>query len=248
MKKLMTLVAAYLGFLIGSGVATGQEVMQYYSPYGFKVFGTAIVIATILIIANFGFSYAGKYGNFKNGENVFSFYCGKYAGRAFDIFSAVFCYMSYVVMVSGGAATIKQQYHVPTAIGALTVALLGAVTVAFGLNKLVDIIGKVSPIMMVCIFLISIVCVVKNAAGIVPNMVAISDGTMEVTKAGSNWFMSGISNGGFCILWLAEFSAVLGEKENFKTLLKANIISSVLLVIINTIIGFSIKELYGQPV
>ncbi len=238
--KLITLTGAYLGFLIGSGVATGQELMQYYSPYGFKVFGTAITIAIILIVANFGFSYAGKNGNLKTGGDVFTFYCGKYAGRAFDIFSAVFCYMSYVVMVSGGAATLNQQYNIPTIIGALLVAVLAAVTVAFGLSKLVDIIGKVTPIMLICIFIISVICLIKNAAGIAPNIAAIDNGTLEVTKAGSNWFMSGVSNGGFCILWLAGFSAVLGTKEDFKTLQKANIASSILLVIINMVIGFSI--------
>ena len=238
--KIVTLTGAYLGFLIGSGVATGQELMQYYSPYGFKVFGTALTIAVILIVANYGFSYAGKTGKLKTGGDVFVFYCGKYAGRAFDLFSAVFCYMSYVVMVSGGAATLNQQYGIPTLVGAVLVAVLAAVTVAFGLTKLVDIIGKVTPIMLVCIFGISVICLIKNASGIIPNIEAIDSGALEVTKAGSNWFMSGLSNGGFCILWLAGFSAVLGTTEDFKTLQKASIASSILLVIINMVIGFSI--------
>lgn len=239
-SKFTTITGAYLGFLIGSGVATGQELMQYYSPYGYNVFGTAITIAVILIVANFGFLYAGYNGNLKTGGDVFTFYCGKYAGRAFDVFSAVFCYMSYIVMVSGGAATLNQQYHVPTIIGALLIGVLASFTVAFGLNKLVDIIGKVTPIMLICIFVISVFALVKNASGIAPNIEAIDSGALEVTKAGSNWFVSGISNGGFCILWLAGFSAALGTKEDFKTLQKANIASSILLVIINMVIGFSI--------
>ena len=71
--KIVTLTGAYLGFLIGSGVATGQELMQYYSPYGFKVFGTALTIAVILIVANYGFSYAGKTGKLETGGDVFVF-------------------------------------------------------------------------------------------------------------------------------------------------------------------------------
>lgn len=239
-RKTVTLTGAYLGFLIGSGVATGQELMQYYSPYGFKVFGTAMVIACILIVANFGFSYAGKTGGLKTGGDVFAFYCGRYAGYAFDIFSAVFCYMSFVVMVSGGAATLNQQYGLQTWIGAILVAVLSTMTVAFGLNRIVDIIGRITPIMLVCIFAISIICLLKNADGIIPNIEAIDNGSLEVTKAGSNWLMSGLSNGGFCILWLAGFSAVLGTKEDFRSLQKANIASSVLLVVINMVIGFSI--------
>lgn len=238
--KMITLVGAYLGFLIGSGVATGQELMQYYSPYGFAVFGTAATIAVILSVANYGFAYAGKHGNLKTGGDVFTYYCGPWAGRVFDIFSVIFCYMSFVVMVAGGAATLEQQYNIPTIVGALAVAVLACVTVAFGLNKIVDIIGKVTPIMLLCIFAISVICLVKNAAGIPANIEAINSGALEVKKAGSNWFMSGASNGGFCILWLAGFSAVLGQKEDFKTLQKANVISSVLLVIINMVIGFSI--------
>ena len=68
--KIITLSGAFLAFLIGSGVATGQEVMQYYSPYGFKVIGTAITIATILIVANYGFAYAGKKGGITKGSEV----------------------------------------------------------------------------------------------------------------------------------------------------------------------------------
>ena len=58
MKKIIIITSAYLGFLIGSGVATGQELMQYYVPYGWYMFGTAAVIATILIAANYCFAYA----------------------------------------------------------------------------------------------------------------------------------------------------------------------------------------------
>ena len=238
--KLITLTGSYLGFLIGSGVATGQEIMQYYSPYGFKMFFTAVVIAVTLIIANYGFSYAGKHGNLKTGGDVFTFYCGPIAGKVFDIFSVIFCYMSYVVMVSGGAATLEQLYGVPTLLGALLVAVLAAVTVSFGLTKIVDIIGKITPFMLLCIFVISVICLIKNAPGIPGNIEAIDSGTLAVTKAGANWFTSGLSNGGFCILWLASFSAVLGAKEDFKTLQKSNILSSILLVIINMVIGFSL--------
>lgn len=238
--KLIVLTGSYLGFLIGSGVATGQEIMQYYSPYGFQMFLTAAVIAVTLIVANYGFSYAGRHGDLKTGGDVFTFYCGNIAGKAFDLFSVIFCYMSFVVMVSGGAATLKQQYGVPTVIGAILVAVLAAVTVSFGLTKIVDIIGKITPIMLTCIFLISVVCLVSNFSGIPANIEAINSGALPVTKAGSNWLTSGLSNGGFCILWLASFSAVLGAKEDFKTLQKANVLSSILLVVINMVIGFSI--------
>lgn len=238
--RVITLAGAFLAFLIGSGVATGQEVMQYYSPYGWQVIGTAITIAVILIVANYGFAYAGKHGNIEKGSDVFVFYCGPIAGKAFDLFTALFCYMSYVVMVSGAASTLQQQYGLPLAIGGALIVVMAGATVLFGLNSIVDIIGKVGPILVCLIFIMTCVSLLQNFGGISTNIQAISDGTLEVTKAGSNWFLSGTSNGGFCILWLAGFTAAVGMKEDFKVVMKANILSSIVLVIVNTIIGFAI--------
>ncbi|MCQ1530684.1 YkvI family membrane protein [Lutispora saccharofermentans] len=238
--KIITLAGAFLAFLIGSGVATGQEIMQYYSPYGFKVIGTAITIAIILIIANYGFAYAGKKGDITKGSEVFNFYCGPIAGRAFDLFTVFFCYMSYVVMVSGAASTLQQQYGFPLIVGAILIVVLAGTTVAFGLNSIVDIIGKIGPTLVTMIFIMSSVSLIMNAGRIPANIAAIDSGSLAVTKAGANWFLSGASNGGFCILWLAGFTTALGIKEDFKTLMKANILSSIVLVVVNSIIGFAI--------
>lgn len=238
--KIITLSGAFLAFLIGSGVATGQELMQYYSPYGYKVIGTAITIAVILIVANYGFAYAGKKGGITKGSEVFAFYCGPIAGKAFDLFTVFFCYMSYVVMVSGAASTLAQQYRVPLIVGAILIAGLAGITVAFGLNSIVDIIGKIGPILVLLIFINACISLYMNYGSITANIAAIDSGALKVTKAGANWFLSGASDGGFCILWLAGFTTALGMKEDFRTLMKANVLSSIVLVVVNCIIGFAI--------
>ncbi len=112
MKKIILITGAYLVFLIGAGVATGQELMQYYTPYGWYMFGTALVIAVILIAANYCFAHAGRYGEIIKGSDVFAYYCGSFAGYVFDIFSVIFCYMSFIVMLSGAAATLMQEYSI----------------------------------------------------------------------------------------------------------------------------------------
>lgn len=240
LSHVILLTGAFLAFLIGSGVATGQEIMQYYSPYGYQMFGTAATIVVILVVANFGYAWAGKHGNITKGSDVFAFYCGPIAGKFFDIFTVIFCYMSYVVMVSGAAATLHQQYGVPTVIGAMSMVILAGGTVIFGLNSVVNVIGKIAPALITSIFLVCLISLIKNVDGIAGNIEAINNGSLIVTKAGTNWFASGASNGGFCILWLASFTAALGIKEDFKTLMKANVISAIILVIVNMTIGFAI--------
>lgn len=238
--RLFKLVGAYLGFLIGSGVATGQEIMQYYTPYGYWMLATAVVIAIIFIVANYCFSLAGRDGNLTKGSNVFSYYCGNKIGKAFEIFTVLFCYMSYVVMISGASATLQEQYNVPAIIGTAIIVVLVGLTVAFGLNKIVDIVGLITPIMLILIVAMVAIGLIKKIDIIPANIELIKNGTIEVTKAGPNWITSAFSNGGFCILWLASFSAALGKTEDFKVLTKANIISSIIVVLTNSIIGFAL--------
>lgn len=240
MKKIILITGAYLGFLIGSGVATGQELMQYYAPYGWHMFGTALVIAVILIAADYCFAHAGRYGEITKGSDVFAYYCGNFAGRVFDIFSVIFCYMSFIVMLSGAAATLMQEYGLSLYIGGGITAFLVMFTVTAGFRKLVEVIGSITPIMIISIAFILIISLFKNAHNIQDNIAAIESGEIEIMKAGTNWFMSALSNGGFCILWLAGFSATLGKKEDFNTLVKSIILSSFILVAVNCIISFSI--------
>ncbi|MBF1715096.1 MAG: hypothetical protein HXO85_05745, partial [Selenomonas sp.] len=85
-KRVCILAGSYLGFMIGTGVATGQEILQYYTANGYMIFGTAVVIAVIFIVANYGFALAGRDHNATSGQQAFIFYNGTYLGKFFDWF------------------------------------------------------------------------------------------------------------------------------------------------------------------
>ncbi|EJO23709.1 putative membrane protein, partial [Selenomonas sp. FOBRC6] len=130
----------------------------------------------------------------------------------------------------------------PVYVGAAIVAVLAGGSVALGLGKLVDIIGRITPALLFAIVGMVFVHLVQHIDTLAANADLISSGQLEMTRVGSNWFMSGMSNGGYSILMLANFSAVLGAREDFKTLFRANVLSTVLLVVLNTIIGLSIMS------
>ncbi len=228
--------------MIGTGVATGQEILQYYTANGWMIFGTAIVIAVIFIVANYGFALAGRDHNATSGQKAFVYYNGTVLGKAFDWFTVFFCYLSYCVMVAGGAATLQQQYGLPVYVGAGIVAVLAGGSVALGLGRLVDIIGRITPLLLFAIVAMVFVYLMQHYDTLAANAALVSSGQLEMTRVGSNWFMSGMSNGGYSILMLANFSAVLGAREDFKTLFRANVLSTLLLVAMNTIMGLSIMS------
>ena len=112
-KRVLILAGAIIAFTIGSGFATGQEIIQYYTAYGAKNILVIVVFALAFLYYNFNFSKAGAEQHFERGNDVYKHFCGKYIGTFCDYYSTIFCYMSFFVMVGGAASTLSQQYGIP---------------------------------------------------------------------------------------------------------------------------------------
>lgn len=203
-----------IAFLIGSGFATGQEVLQYFTAYGFwGMAGTLVMFAVFLYVCS-SFILVGYDNTFEKPNNVYKYYCGKYIGTFFDYFSTLFIYMSYFVMIAGSGATIRQQYGISEVVGAIFMAILSGVTVAFGLKNIVKVLGKLGPIICIISIFLGIYGIVTNFSGLTEGNRIV--GELQKTKASTNWFLSSASYIGFCMLWLTAFVAALGKQANSK--------------------------------
>ena len=58
-RQIITFMGAVLAYMMGSGFATGQELLQYYVSYGYQGILVGITLAAILIFANWGFAKTG---------------------------------------------------------------------------------------------------------------------------------------------------------------------------------------------
>ena len=59
-KRVLILAGAIIAFTIGSGFATGQEIIQYYTAYGAKGLLVILVFMIAFLYYNFNFAKAGK--------------------------------------------------------------------------------------------------------------------------------------------------------------------------------------------
>lgn len=152
----------------------------------------------------------------EEGSQIFGVYCGKAVGKFFTYFCGFFCYLSFIVMLSGAGNTLNQQYGLPVAAGAAIMCALAVFTVLAGLNGVVEVIGKVGPVIVILVLAIAIITCIQNASSIGNNIASINSyvESGQIQKIGSNWAMSGLSYGGFVLLWFAPFMANLGSASN----------------------------------
>lgn len=192
-KKVCIIAGAFCAFWIGSGVATGQEVLQFAATHGaykgmaINVFYTAILIFMVYVL------YAtGQREQFDNPYDVFEYYCGKYVGKIYLCFIILSTYCSYVIMLAGSGATIHQYYGLPSSVGTYLVAGLAFLTAVLGIKKLIEVIGVIGPIKILFLGILGIAALgalADNPGALAANSEIIQHSGFKQISA--NWPWSG---------------------------------------------------------
>ncbi len=217
LKKIFVFCGACIAFYIGAGFATMQEVMQYEASYGSRFIWVIAVAALIYIYTNLSFTFNGNRLQLEKGGDIYKAYCGKYVGIFFDIFSAVFCYMSFIVMCGGANSTAMEQWGLPNGVGAAILTVAVVETAVFGLDGILNALGKIGPIIVICIAFIAVTTAITGFQNYGVGLEAVDNGVYDITRVGNGSpLLSGASYGGFVILWFATFLSEIGAKNKLK--------------------------------
>lgn len=169
-KRALQLAGALIAYIIGSGYATGQEIIQFFTSYGiYGIFGAAIImvlyayLATIML--NYGYHHKQQpYQGAKTG--AFTYYMGKVFGTFLQWFIPFFLFLVFIMMAAGAGATLKQYFGVPQLVGSSVMIIICFLVSILGLKKLVDIISWIGPAAVIFTVLVSIYALVQNPEGL----------------------------------------------------------------------------------
>ena len=226
-KKTIALCGACIGLYIGSGFASMQEVLQYEASYGSLFWVVIAVTAAIYLYTNLSFSANGARQKLERGGDIYKVYCGRKVGAFYDWFAALFCYMSFIVMLGGANSTVMQQWGLPNGVGAVLLAVVAVATVACGLEGIVKALSFLGPLIVVFLLVVVGYSAATGSLGFGAGAAAIDSGTYDITQiGGGNPLASGASYGGFVILWFAAFLGELGARERLRDVKRGMLLSS----------------------
>lgn len=221
---------ACIAFYIGAGFATMQEVMQYDASYGSMFIVVVVVAMGIYLYTNLSFATNGNRLNLTRGGDIYGHYCGKWIGKFYDYFAALFCYVCFFVMCGAANSTAQQQWGLPNGVGAVILTVAVVATVVFGLDGIVNALGKIGPVIVIMIFALAIISLGNNIGDLPANMAAVDAGEYADSISqvgGGNPIASGASYAGFVILWFATFMAEMGAKNRLREVNSGMILSTV---------------------
>ena len=187
-------MGAILAFNIGTGFATGQEVMQYFSVFGWWSILTGVAFAATMAIGIYCFASASEKYNLTNGEQVLKYYLGNVLGTIINYFYIFYLYMCVIVMYSGAASALNEQYGAPMWVGAAIIAGLCCVTSLFGLKNIVNIISKIGPVLILIALGISLIALIQGiiSGSLSEGAKLVASGEIEHMKASNSWLIAGI--------------------------------------------------------
>lgn len=241
-RTVLVIMGATLAFNIGTGFASGQEVLQYFSVYGRWALLGGLAFGAVLSFGNYCFAQASERHNLTTGEGVLKYYLGKYLGTAVNWFYIFYLYMCVVVMYGGAASALNEQYGWPRFVGALIIAALSCITVLLGLKNIVNVISKIGPLLILIAVVISIIAIVQGIAngGMVTGMEQVESGAIDHIEAAPNWLIAAINLATGTLLWYPNFMVELKQKYPMQELMIGQSLGSFLTGLAEVIMAFAI--------
>jgi uncharacterized membrane protein YkvI len=126
----------------------------------------------------------------------------------------IFIIAVHALMLAGSGATLQQSYGIPIYIGVAAMALMTAGTLLLGLNRIIDIIGIIGPVLILITVIISTLTIINNADHIVQNAERASK--LDILRASPHWVASGFLYFGLTLPGLASFLPAIGNTVSGK--------------------------------
>lgn len=229
-RLVFVMAGAMTATLIGSGFATGQEIMQYFVAHEWTgILGVIVTFLTVGFLSD-AFFKAGLASkeNLDSPNDVFKLFAGDTIGGLYKYIALITLFLTYAVMVAGAGATIQQQFGLPAYIGSGFMYIASALTVMLGMDKITRILGNIGPTITGFAIVLGLLSLFTNngdldqASVMVQN--AVASGTIQV--ASGNWLVSALNYVGLIIMLNAGFIAQIGIQANNQTETKAAAIFS----------------------
>ncbi len=154
-KRYFSVALAYVGVVVGAGLSSGQDILQYFLSFGKR--GIVAVIALGIMNVIFGriIVTLGSYYQPDSHQDVLNEIAHPVVNKIIDIALIVSGFIIGFVMVAGAGANLHQQFGIPSWLGALICSVLIVVVAFMDFDKITKVLGTFTPIIILMLLAIT---------------------------------------------------------------------------------------------
>lgn len=164
-----TIASVYIGTVVGAGFASGQEVLQFFGYFGIRGFAGLALSTVLFIIFGYLILQQGYRLKAESFLPVIREIAGNKNGVIIDIIITFFMFGMVVTMAAGAGAVFVEQFNLPAIWGSLFMMVISLITVLLGINRVIESIRVVAPVLIVTILGLSLWTVFSDPKSLVLN-------------------------------------------------------------------------------
>ena len=174
-KESIQVALAYVGVLVGAGLSSGQDLLQYFLSFGFPGLIGVIALGVLNIIFGKILLTLGCYYQSKNHQEVLKKISSPIVNKIIDLTLIIASFVIGFVMVAGAGANLEQQFAIPAWAGSALCSILILLTAFLDFDKITKVLGIFTPVMIVLLALIMIYIAFrfKNIGGLAGGAMAV---------------------------------------------------------------------------
>ncbi|MFS0645285.1 hypothetical protein [Siminovitchia sp. 179-K 8D1 HS] len=206
MKKSIQIAGAFIGLIVGAGFASGQEVLQFFTSFGWAGVAGSAVATFLFAFFGMNLSQLGSRLQTTSHKKVIYHICGKYLGIAVDVIMTFFLFGVTVVMFAGAGSIFEQQFGVPGIAGNILLALITIFVVCLNIQKIISAMGIVTPFLVLAVIMIAI----YSLSTMDGTFAQMQETAHSLKPAASNWVLGSFLYVSYNIAAGAAMLAVMG--------------------------------------
>lgn len=205
-KRIWSIALAYVGVMIGAGVSSGQDLLQYFVSFG--AWGLIGVIVLGVLHVGFGrlMIALGSYYQSDDHSVVLAEISHPVIYRILDIALIITCFIFGFVMTAGAGANLNQQFGMPFWVGAFLCTALTIVVSFLDFKKIIGVIGVFTPMILVMIAVIFM----TNVLGRHWDFAEMNRISQTIQSPFSSVWMSVVNYFAVCVMSAIAMALVMG--------------------------------------
>ena len=245
--KIFQIAAVFIGTIVGAGLASGKEITQFFTSYGYKSFiGILICGIVYIFIGHLVADISIKY-NLKSYNELISTVSPGFLGTVTDIITGFFLLSGSAIILAGSGALIHQYFGVSRWIGIALMILLSLLTLLKDTDGLIGINSFIVPSLITVIITIFALYLFFYREGITINNLK------SIPYEKTHWLTSSLLYAGFNLLSCTGVLVPLSYESRDKYSIKKGvfwgaIILTILSLFINTMLMLNKPYIYQYEI
>ena len=206
MKDQLKIAGAFIGVIVGAGFASGRELLLFFVNFGLWGLLGTLVSAALFTFLGMALAGLGNRLQATSHKDVVYAICGRYLGLFVDLLITFFMFGVTVVMLAGGGALLEQQFGIPALTGSVLVTLLVVAVVCLDVQKVIVLIGAVTPFLILAATAIALYAVLTRDL----SFTALDQIASKQEAGASHWLLGAFLYVSYNVVAGAPMLAILG--------------------------------------